>query len=67
MGPDEARTYRYRASTDDEIVSEAGRLLLDWVGPGIPVPVAAMHHLIQAAVIIANSGSAGSGGAAAED
>jgi hypothetical protein len=55
MGPDGAGAYRYHASTDDEIVSRAGRLLLDWVGPGIPVPVPAMHNLIQAAVLIANT------------
>jgi hypothetical protein len=57
MGRDEAGTYRYRASSNDEVVSRAGKLLLDWVGPGIPVPVPAMHHLIRAAVIIANTTS----------
>jgi hypothetical protein len=67
MGPDEAGTYRYRASTDDDILSRAGKLLLDWVGPGIPVPVPAMHHLIQAAVMIANTAGTMPDGVADED
>lgn len=67
MGPDEARTDRYRASADDEIVSRAGELLLNWVGPGIPLPVVAMHHLIQAAVIVANATGATPTGAPPQD
>jgi hypothetical protein len=67
MEPNGAGTYPYRASADDEVVSRAGKLLLDWVGPGIPVPVPAMHHLIQAAVIIANTSTALPDGVAVQD
>jgi hypothetical protein len=63
MEPYEARPDRYRASTDDEIVSRAGKLLVSWVGPGIPMPVPAMHHLIQAALIITNAEAGGRPGA----